>query len=84
MHRPANYPLRAQERGIEGWVEVEFTVAADGTTRDPVITASEPAGVFDEAVLEAIGAWRYEPRTVADRAVDQPVRARIRFQLAGG
>jgi protein TonB len=82
-HRAASYPLRAQERGIEGWVEVEFTVAADGTTRDPVVTAAEPEGVFDEAVLEAIGAWRYEPRVVAGRPVDQRVVARLRFQLAG-
>lgn len=82
-HRPARYPLRAQERGIEGWVEVEFTVAADGTTRDPVITAAEPEGVFDEAVLEAVAAWRYDPRVVAGRPVDQQVQARIRFQLAG-
>jgi len=84
VHRPASYPLRAQERGIEGWVEVEFTVAADGTTRDVVITAAEPEGVFDEAVLEAVGAWRYDPRIVAGRPVDQRVQARIRFQLARG
>ena len=84
VHRPAAYPVRARERGIEGWVEVEFTVAADGTTRDPVVTAAEPRGVFDDAVLEAIGAWRYEPRVVAGQAIDQRVVARIRFQLAGG
>jgi TonB family protein len=83
VHRPASYPQRARERGIEGWVEVEFTVGADGATRDPVITAAEPAGVFDDAVLEAIGAWRYDPRTVAGKPVDQRVQARIRFQLGG-
>jgi TonB family protein len=84
VHRSASYPPRAQERGIEGWVEVEFTVAADGTTRDPVVTAAEPEGVFEAAVLEAIAAWRYEPRVVAGRPVDQRVVARIRFQMAGG
>jgi len=83
VHRPASYPLRAQERGIEGWVEAEFTVAADGSTRDLVVTAAEPEGMFEDAVLEAIGAWRYEPRIVAGRAVDQRVVARVRFQLAG-
>jgi len=83
VHRAASYPVRAQERGIEGWVEVEFTVAADGTTRDPVVTAAEPQGVFDDAVLEAIGDWRYEPRVVAGRPVDQRVLVRVRFQLAG-
>jgi len=84
VHRPASYPQRARERGVEGWVEVEFTVAADGSTRDMVVTAAEPAGVFENAVLEAISDWRYEPRTVAGKAVDQRVQTRIRFQLAGG
>jgi TonB family protein len=84
VDRPASYPQRARERGVEGWVEVEFTVAADGSTRDMVVTAAEPAGVFEDAVLEAISAWRYEPRTVAGKAVDQRVQTRIRFQLAGG
>ena len=28
------YPIRAQERGIEGWVEVEFTISAGGTVAD--------------------------------------------------
>jgi periplasmic protein TonB len=31
------YPRRAAERGIEGWVTVEFTVTADGTVADPFV-----------------------------------------------
>jgi len=84
VHRPASYPPRARERGIEGWVEVEYTVAADGTTRDAVVTAAEPAGVFDDAVLQAISGWRYAPRLVGGQPVEQRVVARLRFELAGG
>jgi hypothetical protein len=29
-----SYPSRARERGTEGWVDLEFTVTKDGTTRD--------------------------------------------------
>ena len=83
-HDAPQYPKRALERGIEGWVNVEFTVAADGTTRDIEVTAAEPTGVFDQAVADAIGTWRYRPRIVAGHPVDQRVAARLRFELSGG
>lgn len=78
---PPSYPARAREKGTQGWVDLEFTVASDGTTRDAVVRAAEPAGVFDRAALDAVGRWRYEPRLVNGTVVDQRVRARLRFQL---
>jgi len=83
LHPPADYPPRARARGIEGWVEVQFTVTADGATRDPVVIGASPAGVFDQAVLDSIAKWRYEPRRVAGAPVDQRVQLRVRFQLSG-
>ncbi len=79
--RPA-YPSRALERGISGWVDIEFTVASDGSTRDATVRASEPAGVFDRAALDSVARWRYEPRVVNGAVVDQRVAARVRFELA--
>jgi TonB family protein len=81
-HRAAAYPAAAAARGVEGWVAVQFTVAADGSTRDAVITESSPAGVFEDSVLDAIRAWRYEPRIVAGKPIEQRVGLRIRFKLA--
>lgn len=78
---PPEYPVRALDRGTQGWVDIEFTVAADGTTRDAVVRAAEPAGVFDRAALQAVERWRYEPRVVDGIVVDQRVEARVRFQL---
>ena len=75
------YPVRALERGTQGWVDIEFTVATDGTTRDAMVRAAEPAGVFDRAALQAVARWRYEPRVVNGSVVDQRVEARVRFQL---
>jgi TonB family protein len=77
-----NYPPRAQERGTEGWVDLEFTVTKDGTTSDAVVRASEPAGTFDRAALDAVKRWRYEPRVVGGNVVDQRVQTRLRFRLA--
>jgi TonB family protein len=76
------YPSRARQRETEGWVDIEFTVGKDGTTRDLSVRAAEPAGVFDRAALDAVRRWRYEPRVVDGTVVDQRVETRLRFRLA--
>lgn len=76
-----DYPVRALERGTQGWVDVEYTVKTDGTTTNGTVKAAEPAGVFDRAALNAISRWRYEPRIVNGTVVEQRVIARLRFQL---
>ncbi len=75
------YPPRARERGTSGWVDIEFTVTRDGSTRDATVRRSDPMGVFDRAALESVAHWRYEPRVVNDVVVDQRVVTRIRFEL---
>jgi TonB family protein len=80
-HRAPAYPPGAQARGVQGWVDVQFTVATDGSTRDALVTASSPAGVFEDAVLGAIRDWSYEPRLVAGKPVAQRVQLRIKFEL---
>ncbi len=86
LHRirfvPPQYPARALERSITGWVDIEFTVATDGTTRDATVRAAEPEKVFDQAALDAVRGWRYEPYQVNGATVDQRVAARLRFELA--
>ena len=76
------YPAHAQGHGIEGWVQIQFTVTAAGTVRDPVVVAAEPPGEFEGAALTAIARWRYNPRidggVAAERVGLQTV---IRFQL---
>ncbi|MEJ2514302.1 MAG: energy transducer TonB [Gammaproteobacteria bacterium] len=76
------YPSRAQARGIEGWVLVEFTVTSAGTTRDPVVVEAEPAGYFEEAAMQAVLKFRYKPRVVNGNPVEVAgVRNLIRFEL---
>lgn len=75
------YPARALERSVEGWVELEYTVAADGTTRDVVVRSAEPVGIFDQAAIRAVQRWRYEPRMVNGAVVEQRVETRVRFKM---
>ncbi len=76
------YPIRAADREIEGWVEVEFTISAAGTVKDPVVVAAEPGTIFNRAALRAIRKWKYSPKIEAGVAVERPnVMVRINFGL---
>ena len=75
------YPREARMAAKEGWVELEFTVRADGKVADVRVTRSEPVELFDRAAAEALAKWRFEPVTRDGRAVDQRARMRMRFTL---
>jgi protein TonB len=76
------YPLRASERGIEGWVEVQFTISRAGTVKDPVVTNAQPQNIFDREALRAIRKWKYNPKIENGEPVERPgVRVRLTFQL---
>ncbi|MFO1468756.1 MAG: energy transducer TonB [Steroidobacteraceae bacterium] len=76
-----DYPVEAARRRLEGWVEIEFTVAADGSVRDTLVRNAQPAGVFDQAAASAVQRWRFEPVLRDGRPVEQRSRIRIRFSL---
>lgn len=76
------YPRRAQSRGIEGYVIVEFTVTKSGATKDLRIAESVPPGVFDRASLQAAAKFKYKPRIVDGQAIEVPgVQNKITFEL---
>ncbi|HBS42781.1 MAG TPA: protein TonB [Oceanospirillales bacterium] len=76
------YPRRAAQRGIEGYVVVEFTVSSLGTVIDPVVIEAEPPGMFDSAAIDAVKKFKYKPQMSDGKAVDVPgVRNIIRFEL---
>jgi protein TonB len=77
-----DYPPRAQSRGIEGYVIVQFTITATGTVRDATVVEAQPRGIFDDAALKAIARWRYNPKVEGGVAVERVgVRTRLTFQL---
>ena len=76
------YPRRAAERGIEGWVTVEFTVTEDGTVADPFVLEAEPENIFNRAALKAVLRFKYKPKVVNGVAQSvEGVRTRFTFQM---
>jgi TonB family protein len=76
---PPEYPRTAAERGIEGWVDVEFTVSATGSTRDISVADASHERMFREEALAAVAQWRFEPRIFMERPIDQRAHTRVRF-----
>jgi protein TonB len=76
-----DYPPRALARDLEGQVTLEFTIGAEGTTKDiHVIESSDP--IFEEPAVSAVSRWRYSPRVVDGSAVEiVGVRAVITFEI---
>jgi TonB family protein len=78
---PAVYPPNALARGVEGWVELEFTVDSSGSVRDIAVKRAVPTGVFEKAAADALGKWRFEPVVRNGAAVDQRTSVRMQFKL---
>jgi protein TonB len=77
------YPRRAQTRGIEGYVLLEFIVTKTGAVRDPVVIEASPPGIFDRAAIQAALKFKYKPKVVNGEPIDVAgVRNRITFELA--
>ncbi len=76
-----NYPAAAARNHQDGWVEVEFTVAADGSVSNAKVTASQPSRVFDSEAISAIRRAKFEPRLEKGKPVTSTLRRRIEFKL---
>ncbi len=76
------YPRRALERGIEGYVLLEFTVTRLGTVENPVVIEADPPNIFNRAAIQAATKFKYKPRVVEGEAIAVPgVQNLIRFEL---
>jgi len=79
---PPQYPERALQRGIEGRVLIEFTISKSGAVKDAKVIAAEPSSIFNKAAIKAVLQWKYNPKIVNGRPVEQVgVRIAIPFKL---
>jgi periplasmic protein TonB len=75
------YPARALSRGVEGYVDMSFTVTTAGTVKDPVVLFST-SSLFDRAATQAVLKFKYKPRVVDGQPVEVPnVKTRITFKI---
>ncbi len=74
------YPAALRDLGIEGSVDLEFVVDANGAVREPRVVGSTHPG-FEEEAKKAVMAWRFIPGYKHGRAVNTRTRISIHFSL---
>jgi TonB family protein len=77
-----DYPSGALSKGVEGWVNVSYTVTAEGKVTGVKVLDSSPAGVFDAAATRAVSRVRYKPPLQGGKPVAVTTKLRIAFRMA--
>jgi protein TonB len=75
------YPPRARAKDVTGYVTLSLLVSADGAVRDVRVLESQPPGVFDNAAVQAVQGWGFQPAQYQGRDVAVRARQTLRFEL---
>lgn len=76
------YPQSAKKKGIKGYVVLSILVDVDGSVNRAQVLESNPAGVFDEAALQGMRSWQFEPAQYKGDRVKVWAKQKIRFDLS--
>ncbi|NRA63516.1 MAG: energy transducer TonB [Pseudobacteriovorax sp.] len=77
-------PRKAAMRGIEGFVQVQFTITKTGSTKDVKVIKAKPPRVFDRAAKKAILKWKYRPEVVDGQPIEVQEVVQLDFKLEDG
>ncbi|CAN5234766.1 energy transducer TonB [soil metagenome] len=75
------WPREALLNGIEGFVEVEFTIQPDGTVADVQVINAEPRRLFVRNAIRAILKWKFKPRIIDGQPTSRRATQKIEFKL---
>ena len=74
-----DYPEMARQARVTGTVILEIVVGRSGEVESLKVLRSDP--LFDEAAVEAVRQWRYQPALQAGRPVRVYLTVRVEFGL---
>ena len=77
---PPDYPSAARKDGIEGSVDLEITVSAQGAVTNATVVHSDPADVFDKSALAAVRRWKYDPQYVDGLPAEAHLKIHLDFR----
>jgi TonB family protein len=74
-----DFPDEAQRRRVGGAVQLEVLIGPDGRVKDLRVIRSSP--LFDEAAMDAVRKWEYEPPQSEGKAVSVVMTVTVTFNL---
>jgi TonB family protein len=75
------YPTRALQTNVEGWVEIGYTVRPDGAVTNVKILNSAPPKVFEASASKAVSHLRYQPVVQGGKAIAVGTQVRIVYRV---
>ena len=79
---PPTYPSRLRDKGVEGYVVLSLLLDENGRIVQKKVIESKPPGEFDQAALEGVSNWRFQPAIYKGESVSVWTRQKIKFELA--
>jgi protein TonB len=77
-----DYPSQAKDRGIEGWVIVQFNVTKEGRVKDVLILDAQPRGLWDRETIRGVSNWRFQPALKDGKPVEiAGMKKKIVFEM---
>jgi TonB family protein len=74
------YPAEARKERITGTVEMQVTIAEDGSVQSPRMVSGDP--LLQAGLAEAISKWVYQPMRVNGKPVPMTTELAIKFNLS--
>jgi protein TonB len=75
------YPVRALQSNIEGWVEIGYTVSPDGSVTNVKVLNATPPKVFEASAVRAVAKLRYQPVVQGGKAIAVETQVRIVYRV---
>ncbi len=75
------YPAKAMGKNITGRVKFKFLIDKDGMIKAVEIVEAEPPEIFEEATVNAVRQWRFQPAKVKGMPVACWAQSSIAYDL---
>lgn len=75
-------PAQAEAAAVEGYVVLPLLIDDSGAVERVEVDESVPAGIFDDAAIDAVRQWRFKPARHQGRSVRVWSKQRVRFDLS--
>jgi TonB family protein len=73
------YPVAAKMARVQGVVEIEAVINEEGRIEQIKVVSGHP--LLNDAAVDCVRKWKYEPGRLNDRIIEMPIKISVRFQL---